>query len=78
MFHVVLLALAFGGIAFAADCFQDEQRESDTPTGSQIGKALTPDLGNICATTFTGDDQKLQVTYNHWSKADGVGDGALL
>ncbi|KAF2495331.1 hypothetical protein BU16DRAFT_618169 [Lophium mytilinum] len=67
MVHVVLLALAFGRIAFAADCFQDEQRKSDTPTGDQIGKALTPDLRNICATTFkTGDDQKLQITYNHW------------
>jgi hypothetical protein len=71
MFYVTLLALAFGRIAFAADCFQDEQRESDVPTGDQIGKALSPDLENICATTFkTGDDQKLQIAYNHWSKAD--------
>ncbi|KAH7083710.1 hypothetical protein FB567DRAFT_499132 [Paraphoma chrysanthemicola] len=67
MFHVVLLALVIGRVAFAADCFQDEQRKGDTPTGNQIGKALTPDLGNICATTFkTNDDQKLQITYNHW------------
>jgi hypothetical protein len=73
MFHSILLAFAFGGLAFAADCFQNEQRDSDTPTGDQIGKALTPDLGSICTTTFkTSDDEKLQITYNHWSKTDTV------
>jgi hypothetical protein len=77
MFHLILLAFAFGQFALAADCFQNEQRNSDTPTGDQIGKALTLDLGNICATTFKmGDDQKLQITYNHWSERDRI--GALL
>jgi hypothetical protein len=69
MFYLILLAFTFGRFTIAADCFQNEQRDGDTPTGDQIGKALTPDLGSICATTFkTGDDQKLQITYNHWSK----------
>ncbi|RDW63247.1 hypothetical protein BP6252_10792 [Coleophoma cylindrospora] len=69
MFHLALVALALGKIAFAADCFQDQQRKSDEPTGDQIANALTADneLENICATTWkTNDDQKLQITYNHW------------
>jgi hypothetical protein len=73
MFYLILLAFAFGRFTIAADCFQNEQRDGDTPTGDQIGKALTPDLGSICATTFrTGDDQKLQITYNHWSKLERI------
>jgi hypothetical protein len=73
MLHVLLVALGFGKVVFAAECFQDEQRQSNTPTGDQIGEALTADFGNICAITWnTGDDQKLQITYNRWSESDAI------
>ena len=71
MLSTILLGLASGGLAVAADCFQGETRTSDAPTGTQIGQALKLDLADICATTFkTGDDQKLQITYSHWSESN--------
>ncbi|KAF7549466.1 hypothetical protein G7Z17_g6355 [Cylindrodendrum hubeiense] len=63
-----LSVLALGGVAFAADCQQ--ARQDGDPTGSQIATALTSNslLDTVCAGTWrTGDDEKLENTWNHGS-----------
>ncbi|KAM0813307.1 hypothetical protein AB5N19_13300 [Seiridium cardinale] len=62
--------LAFSTGAIAADCLQDQQRQSDSPSGQQIVAALTSSsqLDNVCAGNWrVGDQNKLNITFNHGS-----------
>ncbi|KAH7129706.1 hypothetical protein B0J13DRAFT_644541 [Dactylonectria estremocensis] len=67
---LALLLLALGNVAFAAECFNDQKRTTNTPNGGQIRAAITShnSLDTICAGSWrVGDEEQLENTFNHGS-----------
>lgn len=74
MLYVLSITFVLGlvGISRAADCLTDQPRQESTPTGDQIAQALTSQaqLDGVCAGNWrTGDEEKLENSYNHWGKS---------
>lgn len=56
------------GITQAADCDQNQKRQTGDPSGNDIGTALTKDnqLSTVCSGDFPPGNDKIS-TYNHWN-----------
>lgn len=66
---LVAVALSLASISFAADCTLDQPRKEGDPSGEQIAKAIgaQTELEGVCANNWrTGDEKKLENSFNHW------------
>lgn len=61
--------LLLSGTANAAQCFDDQKRTTETPSGEQIKNAITPGIEQgVCNSWRFGDEEQVTNTFNHGCK----------